>query len=151
MAIMINCATDWTFDKFFADCKEYDALPIKGVHRPKASAEEAFVASVKLYIKEFIEANRERFSTPIGTLDKRPLKEALSYFLDRELYFSDWYKDTYNQRPHLDVDLYLWALGFEEAVDTLPWVGLSFRKMDDIAEDYADSAKRTRERREREW
>ncbi len=151
MAIMINCATDWSFDKFLADCKEYDALPIKGVRRPKASAEEAFIASVKLHIKEFIEANRERFSTPIGTLDKRPLNEALKRFLDRELYFSDWYKDTYNQRPHLDVDLYLWALGFEETVDSLPWVGLSFRTMDGIVEDYADHAKRTRERLEREW
>ena len=137
MATMISFATDWTFDRFMADCQTFKGLPIRGVHcRKGASAEEVFVANIKLICREWLEKNSERY---YNTAD------ALWYYLLNEVYFSDWYKDTYNQRPHLDGDLYLWALGFGDLVNTLTWRGLGSRSMDDIIGDYCRSAKAVRE------
>lgn len=146
MAIMVNFATDWTFDMFLEDCKSYKALPIKGVRCPKgASDRERFIASVKLHCNEFVKANRQAFTNEHGRLLNYELGEALMQSLDRNLYFSDYYKDVYNQRPHLDRDLYLTALGFGGLVNKLLWTGLSFQTMDNILDGYASSAKERRE------
>ena len=146
MAIMVNFATDWTFDMFLEDCKSYKALPIKGVRCPKgASDRERFIASVKLHCNEFVEANKQAFTNEHGILLRYELGEALKQSLDRSLYFSDYYKDVYNQRPHLDRDLYLTALGFGDLVNRMLWTGLSFKTMEDILDGYASSAEKTRE------
>jgi hypothetical protein len=76
------------------------------------------------------------------------MANALWDFLVCEVYIRDWYYDVYNQKPHLDKDLYLWVLGYHQFVDKLMWCGLSFRTMDDIVGDYANHATQTRTRME---
>ena len=154
MAIMFNCASDWSFDLFLADCKKYKALPIKGVHcRQGASYNEEFISNIKLICNEWIAENTEEFTVrginsngrEYCYVETREMGRCLWSYLRNEVYISDWYKDTYNQRPHLNGDLYLCALGYRDLVDTMTWVGLSFTTMDNIIEDYAKSAKRSRE------
>lgn len=151
MAIMFNCAHDWSFDQFVADCNSYKALPIKGVYcRRGASDNEVFIATLKRICNEYIADNTQRFTyvnerNGYTHVDYEEMGEWLWSYLCHEIYISDWYKDVYNQRPHLDKDLYLWALGYHDMVNTLLWRGMSFRTMDDIINDYERSAKRVRE------
>lgn len=157
MAIMINCASDWSFDLFVADCNNYKALPIKGVYcRQGASDNEVFISTLKRICNDWIRENTERFTVrginssncEYSYVERQDMADALWSFLCNEVYISDWYKDTYNQRPHLDKDLYLWALGCHDLVDTLLWCGLSFRRMNDIIGDYVHSAHDIRTRME---
>lgn len=151
MAIMFNCANDWSFDKFVTDCNSYKALPIKGVYcRRGASDNEVFIATLKLICNEWIADNTQRFTyinecNGHSHVDYEEMGEWLWSYLCQEVYISDWYKDIYNQRPHLDKDLYLWALGYHNMVNTLSWRGLSCRTMDDIVNDYVHGAKKVRE------
>lgn len=100
---------DWSYDKFYMACQKTKALPkVKGVHpSSNASAEECFIAYLKrdfaLY-KADIELNYDcRFVS---------LEEIFRRFANEWL-FSDFYKDTFNQRPHLDASFYLYAMGYE--------------------------------------
>lgn len=151
MAVMISCASDWSFDLFVADCNNYKALPIKGVYcRQGASANEVFIATLKLICNEFIADNIKRFTyvnerNGYTHVDYEEMGKWLWSYLCHEVNISDWYKDVYNQRPHLDKDLYLWALGYHNMVNTLLWRGMSFRAMDDIINDYVRSAIKVRE------
>ncbi len=151
---MYNCASDWSFDLFLADCKKYKALPIKGVYcRQGASDNEVFISTIKLICNEWLADHTEDYTVrginsngrEYCYVETRDLCKALWAYLRNDVYFSDWYKDTYNQRPHLNGDLYLYALGYTELIDRLTWLGLSFRTMNDIIEDYAKSAQRSRE------
>lgn len=100
MAIMINCAVDWTFDEFVADMESVKALPMRrGVYSAKNLTErQKFCQRIKTEAKYFAQDNSDN-----GTY----LKYSYDYVGDafaRELegWFSDWYKDVYNQRPHFD-------------------------------------------------
>ena len=148
---MFNCANDWSFDQFVTDCNSYKALPIKGVYcRRGASDNEVFIATLKLICNEWIADNTQRFTyvnecNRHSHVDYEEMGEWLWSYLCQKVYISDWYKDIYNQRPHLDKDLYLWALGYHNIVNTLFWCGLSCRTMDDIVNDYVHDAKKVRE------
>lgn len=116
MAIMFNCATDWTFDLFMEDVALYKATPIKGVHcRKDASDRENFMVWLKNLVRDFrIEFEKENGNRNfdgyrwIGDYFKRELCESG---------FSDFYKDTYGQRPHLDCWYYVYALGLPSTGD----------------------------------
>lgn len=119
MATMINCAADWTFDLFMEDVALYKATPIKGVHcRKDASDREAFMVWLKNAVRDFrIEFENEYGNTCYNR--NGSYIEHTHYigdFFGRELrnyYFSDFYKDTYGQRPHLPIWFYVHALGLE--------------------------------------
>ena len=97
MAIMMNCAQDWTYDMFLEDAKTYTALPIKGVHcRANASWRERFMRDLKTLARD-----GDAFERALINWD-----------------FSDYYKDTYGQRPHLSMWYYVQAFGFQHGEDT---------------------------------
>lgn len=91
MATMINCANDWSFDIFADAMDSVDALPMAHGVRPSAnlSDEQRFCVYVKTAMK-FADFSDYRY------IDET-IKEVLC-----DMNFSDWYKDTFNQRPHFD-------------------------------------------------
>lgn len=109
MAIMINCATDWTYDLFAEDCKAYTGTPIKGVRRPNASDREQFIVWLKNAVRDF---RAEWAQTCDHDYDNYRgwIGDAFARELDN-MCFSDFYKDTYRQRPHLARWFYVHALG----------------------------------------
>ena len=117
MAIMINCGRDWTFDMFMEDAKLYKATPCKGVHCPKdADYRQYFMTTLKNYARDFKE---EWFKTHEHLYDSYDgyIGDAFA----RSLYrfgFSDFYKEAYYQRPHLDTWYYVHAVGFPQSEDT---------------------------------
>lgn len=138
MAIMISCATDWTFDLFVEDAKTFKALPIKGVHcRSNASSAERFISQLKFICNSWIAENK-------GKCESWELERAFEYFFENEINFSDMYKDAYNQRPHLDPIYYMYALGYNEYINTLAYTFCSSSMKEKIAS-HAEEAKRIRE------
>lgn len=112
MAIMINCAIDWTFDLFCADCEQYKATPIKGVHVSRnASDREKFIVWLKNMVRDFrADFHAENDGKDISKYGY----DYVGDFFERELWesgFSDYYKDVYGQRPHLDTWYYVHVLG----------------------------------------
>ena len=91
MATMIMCGNDWSFDKFAEAMDSVEALPMARGVRPSAnlSDEQRFCVYVKTAIK-FAD-----FDIYYSTDD------AIKCILE-DMYFSDWYKDVFNQRPHFD-------------------------------------------------
>lgn len=91
MAIMINCAMDWSFDRFAEAMDSVNALPMAHGVRPSTnlSDEQRFCVYVKTAMK-FADFSDYRY------IDET-IKEVLY-----DINFSDWYKDTFNQRPHFD-------------------------------------------------
>ena len=91
MAIMINCAMDWSFDRFADAMDSVNALPMEHGVRPSAnlSDEQRFCVYVKTAMK-FADFSDYRHTD-------ETIKEVLY-----DMNFSDWYKDTFNQRPHFD-------------------------------------------------
>ncbi len=123
MAIMINCATDWTFDLFCADCEQYKATPIKGVHVSRnASDREKFIVWLKNIVRDFrADFRAENDGKDIAL--NHSYSAGLVYvgdFFERELWesgFSDYYKDVYGQRPHLNSWYYIHVLGLPMEMD----------------------------------
>ena len=118
MAIMMNCEQDWTYDMFLEDAKTYTALPLKGVHcRANASWRERFMRDLKTFARDFEEKwleeheghRYDRYDGWIGDAFERAL-------INWD--FSDYYKDTYGQRPHLSMWYYVQAFGFQHGEDT---------------------------------
>lgn len=112
-------ATDWTFDLFMEDATTYKETPIKGVHcRKDASYREEFMTWFKnaardfreTWIKEHNDRLYDRYDGYIGDAFAKTL---------RDMCFSDFYKETYNQRPHLPVWFYIQALNLPTSEDTL--------------------------------
>ena len=99
---------DWSYDLFFKACETTKALPIKGVYPSRnASDEKRFVAFLKSDFKDYKENLEREYDTTYLSLE-----DVFERFC-REYNFSDWYKDTFNQRPHLDASFYLYAMGYE--------------------------------------
>jgi len=123
MATMINCAIDWTFDLFIEDVALYKATPIKGVHcRKNASDREEFMVWLKNTVRDFRIEFEKEYGNP--TINRNGFYSNHSIyigdFFERELhgyYFSDFYKDTYGQRPHLPMWFYIHALGLSMQED----------------------------------
>ena len=110
MAMMINCATDWTYDMFIEDSKKYNATPIKGVHCSRnASAEECFMTWFKNCARDFRikweSKGRRDYDDRYGYIGDAFAKDIIAYDC-----FSDYYKDTYGQRPHLPMWFYIRAI-----------------------------------------
>lgn len=99
---------DWSFDRFVEVCKTTKALPIKGVHPSRnATTEEYFVACLKADFRDYKERLERDFD-----MSRASLEDVFERF-SREYNFSDWYKDAFNQRPHLEASFYLYAMGYE--------------------------------------
>ena len=100
---------DWTYDMFFEDSTKYDATPMKGVYpNPKASDREKFMTWFKNLARDFRAEwhkaglnDYDRFYGYIGDAFINSLHESI---------FSDYYKDVYGQRPHLDSWFYVRVL-----------------------------------------
>ena len=117
MAIMINCAQDWTYDFFIEDSKLYKATPIKGVHcRKDASDREQFMVWLKNAARDFTAEWKQDHK---GFYDRYDgwIGDAFAQTLCRGI-FSDVYKDTYGQRPHLPIWFYVHLLGMPMQEDT---------------------------------
>ena len=100
---------DWSYDKFFEVCQTTKALPIKGVHpSSKASEEEKFIAWLKLDFRLWKEQTEREYDCRYTTL------EEMFNIYARESCFSDMYKDVFNQRPHLEAEFYLYAMGYKD-------------------------------------
>lgn len=117
MAFMVNCAVDWTFDLFVEDANLYKATPRKGVYCSKdASDREQFMVWLKGAVRDFkaewaeeCQFQYDKYYGWIGDVFARRLWE---------IGFSDYYKDTYGQRPHLATWFYVQALGLPMSEDT---------------------------------
>lgn len=108
---------DWTFDLFMEDSKLYKATAMKGVHcRSNASARESFMVWFKNQARDF---KTEWEKTHKGLYDSYDgyIGDCFASELD-DMCFSDFYKDTYNQRPHLPRWFYVQALGLPMQEDT---------------------------------
>lgn len=109
---------DWTYDLFHEDSIKYKATPIKGVYpRSTADEREQFMVWFKNAARDFEEtwnkthAHRyDRYDGWIGDAFARTLGD---------LCFSDYYKDTYNQRPHLPTWFYVTVTGLPMEEDTI--------------------------------
>lgn len=102
-------ATDFTYDLFVEDAKKYTATAIKGVHcRRNADEREHFMVWLKNAARDFKETWMKSHK---GLYDRHDgyIGDAFAQTLDD--WFSDFYKDTYGQRPHLDNWYYVHALG----------------------------------------
>ena len=138
MTIMINCGNDWTFDMFMEDAKLYKATPCKGVHCPKdADYRQYFMTAFKNYARDFEEQWRKDHEYLYDLRDGY-IGDAFSRELSR-FGFSDFYKEAYNQRPHLDRWFYVHAVGFPQSEDTVRTFCAS------PVEDAVNRAQRTRE------
>lgn len=120
MATMINCAIDWTYDLFAEDAKLYSAKPIKGVHcRSNASDRERFMTWLKDLVRDFKQEWFEEFG------EGKMYAPFAGYIGDAfgvkmmDENFSDYYKDVYGQRPHLDAWFYIHQLGLPTGQDTI--------------------------------
>ena len=92
MAMMINCATDWTYDMFIEDSKKYNATPIKAVHCSRnASAEECFMTWFKNCARDFRikweSKGRRDYDDRYGYIGDAFAKDIIAYDC-----FSDYYK-----------------------------------------------------------
>ena len=110
MAIMINCGMDWTYDLFVEDASKYTATPIKGVHcRRNADERERFMRNLKNLVRDYTEKWYKTHENVHDWCDGY-IGDGFARVL-RDWDFSDYYKDTYGQRPHLDSWFYVTVLG----------------------------------------
>ena len=111
--------TDWTFDYFMEDSKLYNATPMRGVHcASNASEREMFMVWFKNAARDF---SAEWKNSHDGKLYDRYdgyIGDRFAAELDN-LNFSDYYKETYGQRPHLDRWFYVQAVGFPHGDDVI--------------------------------
>ena len=116
--MMLMCGNDWTYDMFVEDAKKYQAKPMRGIYcSSRASDREKFMTWFKGCARDFKEAwlkehdgrMYDRYDGYIGDAFKRELPD---------MCFSDYYKDVYNQRPHLDRWYYIHLLDLPMSEDT---------------------------------
>lgn len=120
MAMMINCATDWTYDLFEEDSRLYKATPIKGVY-PRRNAEyrEYFMVMFKGYVRDFVakwnaEHDGHQYDRYDGWIGDAFARQPMFH----NGFFSDFYKDAYGQRPHLSLWFYIHLMGLPMSEDT---------------------------------
>lgn len=109
--------TDWSYDLFYDDMKKYNATPRKGVHcSSNADSRESFVVWFKNEARDFkadwIENGKKMYDPYEGWIG-----DAFARILS-DMCFSDFYKDTYGQRPHLPVWFYVHLLELPMNEDT---------------------------------
>lgn len=133
MAIIINCAQDWTYDQYISDVEKY------GADGESASNYNAyFIGYMKRSVARFLDKWNRKHN---GCL----YAKGYGYVGDEfaaTLYdggFSDFYKDAYGQRPHLPLWFYIHPLGLPMREDTSRMFCAS------PIEDAVENAKETRE------
>ena len=117
MATIINCATDWTYDYFVEDVKIYGIEDVTNGE----DYHSCFVAWLKQSVKRFLDKwNKEHdgklYDRYDGWIGDAFARRMCDYRAGAE--FSDLYKDTYGQRPHLPTWFYVHALGLPMREDT---------------------------------
>lgn len=129
---------DWTYDLFFEDSKLYKAMPRKGVYpRRNASDRERFMIWLKNAVRDF-RAEWKAAGRNDWDLRRGWIGDAFAAQLGK-MGFSDYYKDVYNQRPHLETWYYVHAIGLPTGQDTIRMFCSS------PIENAVESAKRIRE------
>lgn len=111
MAIVINCAQDWTYDLYLEDCKKYgdDA-------KDSSDYNAYFIDYMKRSVERFLDKWNRAHD---GKLYARGYGYAGDEFADTMLEgFSDFYKEAYGQRPHLPIWFYVHPLGLPMQEDT---------------------------------
>ena len=103
MAIMINCARDWTYDLYLEDIKAYG----EGDASYGDDYREYFAGYVKRAAEKFMKKWKEEHDGKL--YDHGYVGDAFA--ADLYEWFSDFYKDAYSQRPHLPVWFYVHPLG----------------------------------------
>ena len=106
---------DWTFDEFMEDAKLYHETPFKGVYPDSSNYRKYFMVWFKNAARDFkakwLEAHPylyDRYDGYVGDAFAKTLND----------WFSDFYKDTYGQRPHLPRWYYVHAVGLPQSEDT---------------------------------
>jgi len=107
---------DWTYDLFVEDAEQYKATPRKGVYcRHDASDREQFMTWFKNCARDFeqewLKTHEHRYDRWDGYIGDAFAREL------RQMCFSDIYKETYNQRPHLESWYYVHLVGFPMSED----------------------------------
>lgn len=133
MAIMFNCAMDWTYDIFMEDSARFDAG-----EKFEDSFRESFIKWLKDDAKAFEQNWKaqhdghlyDRYDGYVGTAYAARLSDS---------WFSDYYKDAYGQRPHLPKWFYIQAVKLPHEEDTARTFCAS------PVENAIDKAKRCRE------
>lgn len=137
MAMMMNCAVDWTLDIAWADADSVKALPMRsGVYSAKNLTEgQKFMQWLKTEAKYFREDWRakyqydyDKYAGWVGDAWVDCISEVIS----------DYYKDVYNQRPHFRYEFFAMMCGLPTNADTVI-------KWDRYDEFCRDEAKRHRE------
>ena len=119
MAIMINCAQDWSFDMALADAKKATALPlVRGVHRHFESLGVALFSHLKTSARAFEQEFRARNNGHLYSNFEGYCGDAWLASGALEC-VSDWYKDAYNQRPHFDKRVFAMLCGLPTGIDTI--------------------------------
>lgn len=111
MAIMIDFTQDWTYDLYLEDTKVYGA-------EDKSNGEDYnayFIGYVKRAADRFLAKWKEQHDGKL--YDREWVGDAFAKSI-RE-WFSDFYKDTYRQRPHLPMWFYVHPLGLPMQEDTI--------------------------------
>lgn len=135
---MMMVATDWTYDEFMKDSELYKGTPIKGVHcRKDASYNEQFMTWFKNLARDFREEWLKDHQYEYDNCDGW-IGDSFADILG-DACFSDYYKDTYGQRPHLPRWFYVQAIGLPMNED------VSRKFCARPVEDAIRSAKRNRE------
>lgn len=113
-------ATDWTFDFFKEDSELYKATPRKGAYtRSNAPYREYFMVTLKGYVRDFVEKwNQEHEGRKYDRYDGWIGDAFARQPMFHNGWFSDFYKDAYNQRPHLSTWFYIHLLGLPMSEDT---------------------------------
>lgn len=146
MAIMINCATDWTLDLFAEDMASVNALPLrKGVRSAKSLTDrQKFCQWLKTQAKFFVEDYADESGMYVrGTYDE--MGDAFANYISDSC-FSDWYKDEYNQRPHFSRKFVAMLCGLP-VMNEVGFCGSGYR---DLLREAKKCAKEVREKLEAE-
>lgn len=132
MAIMFDCAIDWTFDLAYADAKK--AKPYAMPHGVRASKNESEGVKLFRYLKTIVKFENERLLNE----GYRPYDNPWRMSVDWD-FVSDWYKDVYGQRPHFNMDY--WC---ELLADVGAWTNVGMHFCCDLVADRIAMAKYNR-------
>lgn len=112
MAQVFNCGFDFTYDMFVEDANKYTATPIKGVHcRANADAREKFMRHLKNLVRDYKDDWMQEHDNHMYDRYDGWIGDGFASRVLMDGFFSDYYKDTYGQRPHLPVWFYITVLG----------------------------------------
>ena len=111
MAMMMNCGLDWTYDMYLDDVKKY-SIEDKNSHNYNAYFTAVLKESVEKYVSDWKAThNGHLYDLYDGYVGD-------GFVRDNADWFSDFYKETYGQRPHLNMWFYVHPLNMPHGDDT---------------------------------